>query len=267
MSSDVAVSRSSDASASVSRTVRTEWPSFRPASQIGYQSRSAIADASTDEPIRSRAGRGRTAGRAPVGPGHRARPSATSSSATDSSNSSTSQPLDQIAVGAAERAAGERCGRPAGHFVCRGDGISLDISARAWSAGANGRGTRDAPMPLRPGRACPDRRDAPWVGDLRTRFRPLRRRSLRYGCERARRPESPRPCRHRSCRSGRTPTIASTTALDISVVDHRLDLHLGKEVDLVLGAPVGLGVTALATEPADLGDGHADHADLLERRS
>ena len=41
--SDVAVSRSSAASDSASLMVRTEWPSFRPSSQIGYQIRSAMA--------------------------------------------------------------------------------------------------------------------------------------------------------------------------------------------------------------------------------
>ena len=43
MSSEVAVSRSSAARASASLMVRTEWPSFRPSSQIGYQMRSAMA--------------------------------------------------------------------------------------------------------------------------------------------------------------------------------------------------------------------------------
>ena len=39
----MAVSRSSPASSSASLTVRTAWPSFSPASQIGYQRRSATA--------------------------------------------------------------------------------------------------------------------------------------------------------------------------------------------------------------------------------
>ncbi len=43
VTSEVAVSRSSAARASASLVVRTEWPSFNPSSQIGYQSRSAMA--------------------------------------------------------------------------------------------------------------------------------------------------------------------------------------------------------------------------------
>ena len=43
-----------------------------------------------------------------------------------------------------------------------------------------------------------------------------------------------------------------------------LDLDLGHEVDLVLGAPVGLGVAALAAEALDLGDREAGHAGLSQ---
>ena len=55
-------------------------------------------------------------------------------------------------------------------------------------------------------------------------------------------------------------TMASTTRVDDGVVDDDLELDLGHEVDLVLGAAVGLGVAALAAEAAHLGDGHADDA-------
>ena len=41
-------------------------------------------------------------------------------------------------------------------------------------------------------------------------------------------------------------------------------LHLGHEVDLVLGAPIGLGVAALAAEAADLADGDAGDAGRLD---
>src|SRR5574337_61605 len=43
--------------------------------------------------------------------------------------------------------------------------------------------------------------------------------------------------------------------------DGRLDLHLGQEIDHILGAPVQLGVTLLTAETLDLGDGNALHAD------
>ena len=49
---------------------------------------------------------------------------------------------------------------------------------------------------------------------------------------------------------------ASIDEIDLPVVDDHLDLDLGDEVDLVLGAAVRLGVAALAAEAADLADGH-----------
>src|SRR5687768_15009420 len=44
-------------------------------------------------------------------------------------------------------------------------------------------------------------------------------------------------------------------------LDRGFDLHLGQEVDHVLGAAVELGVALLPAEPLDLGDGDALHAD------
>ena len=49
-------------------------------------------------------------------------------------------------------------------------------------------------------------------------------------------------------------TIGVDAALDLAVLDHHLDLHLGQEVDHVLGAAVQLGVPLLAAEALDLGD-------------
>jgi hypothetical protein len=43
-----------------------------------------------------------------------------------------------------------------------------------------------------------------------------------------------------------------------------LDPYLGHEIDPVLGAPVHLGVAALAAVSAGLGDGQAVHAELLQ---
>jgi hypothetical protein len=43
-----------------------------------------------------------------------------------------------------------------------------------------------------------------------------------------------------------------------------LELDLRHEVDVVLGAAVGLGVAALAAEAAHLADGHPDDAGGLE---
>src|SRR5688500_4766347 len=54
-------------------------------------------------------------------------------------------------------------------------------------------------------------------------------------------------------------------ALGQSVVDRCLDLHLGQEIDDVLGAAIQLGVALLATEPLHLGDGDALDADRRER--
>ena len=51
--------------------------------------------------------------------------------------------------------------------------------------------------------------------------------------------------------------------LDLVVVHDDLELHLGQEVDHVLGAAVELGVPLLAAEALDLGDGDALDADLV----
>ena len=58
--------------------------------------------------------------------------------------------------------------------------------------------------------------------------------------------------------------IVSTIGVDAGVVEHDLDHHLGDEVDLVLGAAVGLGVATLAAEAAYLADRHAGDAGRLE---
>ena len=50
-----------------------------------------------------------------------------------------------------------------------------------------------------------------------------------------------------------------------SVVDGGLDLHLGQEVDDVLGPSIKFGVALLASKALDLGDRQAGHADLAER--
>src|SRR4051812_2999074 len=49
-------------------------------------------------------------------------------------------------------------------------------------------------------------------------------------------------------------------AVDVTVVDDDLDLHLGQELDRVLRAAIGLGVTPLATEPLHLAHGDAGDA-------
>src|SRR5687767_2143535 len=46
------------------------------------------------------------------------------------------------------------------------------------------------------------------------------------------------------------------------VVDHDLHLHLRLELDRVLRASVGLGVSALTAEPPHLGDRHAGDPEL-----
>src|SRR5690348_6402845 len=46
-------------------------------------------------------------------------------------------------------------------------------------------------------------------------------------------------------------------ALDLAVVDHDLDLHLGQEADQVLGATIDLGLALLSAEAFDLADGQA----------
>ena len=48
--------------------------------------------------------------------------------------------------------------------------------------------------------------------------------------------------------------MASTTVVDVVVVDHDLDADLGDEVDLVLGAAVDLGVALLSAVALRLGE-------------
>src|SRR4051812_14959337 len=48
-------------------------------------------------------------------------------------------------------------------------------------------------------------------------------------------------------------------------LDRRLHLHLGEEIDHVLGAAVELGVALLPAEAFDLGDGDALHPDRRQR--
>ena len=43
------------------------------------------------------------------------------------------------------------------------------------------------------------------------------------------------------------------------------DLHLGQEGHDIFGAAINLGMTLLASEALDLGGGHAEHADLVQR--
>src|SRR5258708_15092827 len=50
-------------------------------------------------------------------------------------------------------------------------------------------------------------------------------------------------------------------ALDLGVIDHDLDLHLGQEAHQVLGAAVDLGLALLAAETLDLAHRQARHAD------
>src|SRR6185295_415399 len=54
-------------------------------------------------------------------------------------------------------------------------------------------------------------------------------------------------------------------AFDLVVRHHHLDLHLGQEIDHVLGAAVELGVALLAAEALHFRDGQAGDADLRER--
>ena len=88
-----------------------------------------------------------------------------------------------------------------------------------------------------------------------------------------------RPCRFRRCgcappAPGRDEDLAVADlagagrafdgldhAVDDRVVDRGFDLHLGQEVDHVLGAAVQLGVALLAAEALDLGHRDALHAD------
>src|SRR5690349_14929713 len=49
--------------------------------------------------------------------------------------------------------------------------------------------------------------------------------------------------------------------LEQRVLDRRLDLHLGQEIDHVFGSAIELGVALLPSEALDLGDRDALHAD------
>jgi len=52
--------------------------------------------------------------------------------------------------------------------------------------------------------------------------------------------------------------------LHVVVLDDDLELHLGQEVDDVLGSPVEFGVAALAAEPLHLADGDALDSDAAQ---
>src|SRR6185437_2127493 len=54
-------------------------------------------------------------------------------------------------------------------------------------------------------------------------------------------------------------------ALDLAVVDHDLDLHLGQEAHQVLRAAIDLGLALLAAEALDLADGQAGDAHAGQR--
>ncbi len=45
-------------------------------------------------------------------------------------------------------------------------------------------------------------------------------------------------------------------ALHLAVIDHGFEADLRNEVDLVFGAAIGLGMTALTAEATDFTDGH-----------
>ena len=101
------------------------------------------------------------------------------------------------------------------------------------------------------------------LGGGRSALRGRRRRARRCGCGSPRRRWRRRSCRRRSGPVLAACWIASTARSTMAVLDHHLDLHLGQEVDHVLGAPVELGVALLPAEALDLGHGHALEADLL----
>src|SRR5258708_24660091 len=50
-------------------------------------------------------------------------------------------------------------------------------------------------------------------------------------------------------------------ALDLGVIDHDLDLHLGQEAHQVLGAAIDLGLALLTAETLDLADREPRDAD------
>ncbi len=51
---------------------------------------------------------------------------------------------------------------------------------------------------------------------------------------------------------------------DVFVRNDDFDLHLGNEIDSVLGTAVGFGVALLTAEPTNLGDGHSLDSALIE---
>ena len=71
-----------------------------------------------------------------------------------------------------------------------------------------------------------------------------------------RRPDLPGP---------RGPDDRVDDRVGLRVLDDDLDPDLGHQVDLVLGAPVDLGVPALTPVAAGLGDGQPVHTERLER--
>src|SRR5882724_7494897 len=52
--------------------------------------------------------------------------------------------------------------------------------------------------------------------------------------------------------------------VEAAVLDDDLDLHLGQEVDDILGAAIELGMSLLAAEALGLSDRDALHADFLQ---
>src|SRR5207342_3070129 len=54
-------------------------------------------------------------------------------------------------------------------------------------------------------------------------------------------------------------------ALDLAVVDHDLDLHLGQEAHQILGAAIDLGLALLPAETLDLAHGQAGDAHAGQR--
>src|ERR1700687_1972576 len=53
--------------------------------------------------------------------------------------------------------------------------------------------------------------------------------------------------------------------VDKRVADDHFDLHLGQEIDHVLGAAIKLGMSFLAPESLHFGDGESGNSDLGER--
>ena len=76
---------------------------------------------------------------------------------------------------------------------------------------------------------------------------------------------SPRSCRHRSCRCGRSWPMRSST-LSTSVESTSTSIFtFGHELDLVLVASERLGLAALAAVALDLADGEAEDAGAPQR--